>query len=431
MLLYIDPGTGGMLFTILFGLFSVVVFSFRVLMMKMKYRVGGKGKVDEEKLPIVIFTDHKRYWNVFEPILNELEKRQQEAVYMTCSEDDPVFSKSYKYIRGEFIGEGNKAFSRLNLLNASVVLSTTPSLDVFQWKRSRNVDYYIHIPHAPNDITLYRMFGIDHYDALILSGEYQKDQIRKLEKIRDIPAKEIELCGIPYLDEMKKKLENAAPLPPHERTVLLAPSWGINGILTRYGERVIDSLISTGYKIIIRPHPQSFSSEKELIDRLMTKYNDPSLVEWNTDNDNFNVLRRSDILISDYSGVLFDYSLVFDKPVIYTKAGIDYAPYDAAWIDEETWTLEILPVLGSELNDDNIGDIKNLIDTCIDDPSFAQGRIKARSDTWVNIGEGAKRSADFVLRKYDEVAARRAQSDKKNEETPNIKKYALLKGRSH
>ena len=61
--LYIDPGTGGMLFTILFGLFSVVVFSFRVLLMKMKFRVsGGKGeKIDDSKIPLVIFTDHKRY----------------------------------------------------------------------------------------------------------------------------------------------------------------------------------------------------------------------------------------------------------------------------------------------------------------------------------------------------------------------------------
>ena len=29
----------------------------------------------------------------------------------------------------------------------------------------------MHIPHAANDITLYRMFGIDYYDAIMLSGE--------------------------------------------------------------------------------------------------------------------------------------------------------------------------------------------------------------------------------------------------------------------
>ena len=41
MVLYIDPGTGGMLFTILFGIFGVAVFSIRALMLKLKYRVSG------------------------------------------------------------------------------------------------------------------------------------------------------------------------------------------------------------------------------------------------------------------------------------------------------------------------------------------------------------------------------------------------------
>ena len=39
--LYIDPGTGGMLFTILFGLFGVVVFSMRALMMRLKFMPGS------------------------------------------------------------------------------------------------------------------------------------------------------------------------------------------------------------------------------------------------------------------------------------------------------------------------------------------------------------------------------------------------------
>ena len=139
--LYIDPGTGGMLFTILFGLFGVMVFALRTILMKVKFRAsGGKAsKMNEKKIPIAIYTDHKRYWNVFEPFLNEFEKRHQKVVYLTGSEDDPVFEKKYEYVTGQFIGEGNKGFSKLNLLNATVFVSSTPSLDVFQWKRSKSV----------------------------------------------------------------------------------------------------------------------------------------------------------------------------------------------------------------------------------------------------------------------------------------------------
>jgi len=430
--LYIDPGTGGMLFTILFGIFGVAVFSIRALIMKLKFRIsGGKSaKLNDQKLPIVIFTDHKRYWNVFEPIVEELEKRKQKATYLTCSEDDPVFKKQYKYITAEFIGEGNKAFSRLNLLNASVVLSTTPSLDVFQWKRSKNVDCYIHIPHAASDITLYRMFGIDHYDAIILSGEYQEKQIRQLEQLRESTPKDIELCGIPYMDEMKKRLEASGKVPAHDRTVLLAPSWGASGLLSKYGERLIDALISTGYKVTIRPHPQSYSSEKEMLDRLMAKYSDTSKVTWNRDNDNFEVLKQSDILISDFSGVIFDFSLIFDKPVIYTEASFDKRPYDAAWIDEEMWTFRVLPNLGLELTKDNVDSIKDLIDRCIEDPSFQAGRDKARSETWVHIGEGTTRSVDYILKKYNEVTTKKALEEKKASKPEKHKaKKAALSGK--
>lgn len=429
--LYIDPGTGGMLFTILFGLFGVVVFAFRAFIMKLKFRVsGGKAeKVNDNKIPIAIYTDHKRYWNVFEPLLDEFEKRHQKVVYLTGSNDDPIFDKKYEYITGQFIGEGNKGFSKLNLLNASVVVSTTPSLDVFQWKRSKNVDCYIHIPHAPNDINMYRMFGIDHYDAMILSGEYQVKEVRQLEQLRNYPPKDIALCGIPFMDSMKKRLEAAEKLPPHERTVLLAPTWGESGILSRYGERFIDALISTGYKIIVRPHPQSFVSEKDLMDKLMSKYNDTSLVTWNRDNDNFEVLRQSDILISDFSGVMFDFSLVFDKPVIYTKAYLDMRFYDASWVDDELWMFEILPSIGLELNDENIGDIKQLIDKCIDDPSFGKGRDKARSETWVHMGEGAKLAVDYIMKKYDEVIAGKDKVEiKDNTQLNNKEKKVSLKG---
>ena len=411
--LYIDPGTGGMLFTVLFGIFGVIVFSARALLLKMKFAVGRdkNAKVSSQKIPLAIFAETKRYWSIFEPILDELEKKQQETVYLTCSEDDPVFKKGYKYIKGEYLGEGNKAYSKLNMLNASVLFSTTPSLDVFQWKRSKTVDCYIHIMHAAKDITLYRMFGTDHYDAFILSGEYQIKQIRTLEEMRGLPQRDYALCGVPYLDVMKKRVEAAGEVPPHERTVLLAPSWGESGILSRFGEELIDNLITTGYKLIVRPHPQSFDVEKELLDRLMSKYNDASKVVWNRDIDNFEVLRQSDILISDFSGVMFEFAMVFDKPIIYTDTKFDPKPYDADWIEETPWTFSILPSLGLELNESNKDRIKELIDKCIEDPSFVKGREKARSDIWVNIGESAERSADYIISKVKETTAKKTEAE--------------------
>ncbi len=403
--LYIDPGTGSMLFSILIGIIGVAVYFLRTLFVKIKFIISGgkQAKLDMGKLPIVIFSDHKRYWNTFEPICDELERRGVEAYFWTASPDDPALSKGYEHIKCEFIGEGNKAFSRLNLLNADIVLATTPSLDVFQWKRSKNVRWYIHIPHSPGNVNMYRMFGIDYFDAMLLSGKHQEEQTRQLEQLRKLPAKEIELVGLPYWDELYKRIQTSGSAKHDRLTVLLAPSWGPSSILNVYGEKFIDELIKTGYDIVIRPHPQSFTADKETMDRLMAKYPDGEKVEWNRDNDNFDILSRADILISDFSGVLFDFSLLFNKPIMYANADINMDPFDAWWIDETPWTLRILPKLGMPITSESMGNLKSMIDECINDPKYAKNRDEVRKDAWQHPGQSASLIADYLVRKLEEL----------------------------
>lgn len=404
MLLYIDPGTGSMLFTILIGIFFAGFYALRMFLIKLRFKIGGgKVKANSEEIPFVIFSDDKRYWNVFEPICREMDRRGRDIVYMTTSEDDPALDNAYPHVEAKFIGKDNKAFARLNFLNATIVLSTTPSLDVYQWKRSKNVQYYVHILHSAGEIVLYRMFGIDYYDAVLLSGEYQARSVRKLEKLRGLPEKELVLVGIPYMDEMAARLERLEPVPEHPCTVLLAPSWGPSAIFSVYGGRILDVLMKTGYHIIVRPHPQSFISEKDLMEKLMQDYPASEQLEWNQDRDNFEVLNRSDIMISDFSGVIYDFSLVFDKPVIYTDPDYDVGIYDAWWLKAPLWKASALPRLGCQLTEDNMEHLQEVIDSCLTDPKYAEGRRTVKEETWAHVGEGAKRTVDYLLNKYEQL----------------------------
>ena len=407
MRLYIDPGTGSMLFAILIGIIGALNYLLKSWIVKLRFILSGGKKVegDTEKLPFIIFSDDKRYWNVFEPVCRELNRRGMDVVYMTASADDPAINNPYEHIKGQFIGDGNKAFAKLNFLKATMVLSTTPGLDVYQWKRSKDVGYYVHMLHAASEVVTYRMFGIDYYDAVLLSGEYQVQDMRALEKLRGLPEKEFVKIGIPYMDEMARRLRDAGPTPPHKRTVLLAPSWGKSAILQKYGGKIIDKLLAGGYHVIIRPHPQSYKSEKDMIDKLMAAYPDSEDLEWNRDNDNFDVLRRADLLVSDFSGVIFDFTLVFDKPVIYADTKFDKSPYDCWWLDTPYWTFEILPQIGQQLTEDNFDTLGDMVQQCLTDPKYAQGRDTARAQTWVYPGEGAVRAADYLEQKMKELTA--------------------------
>ncbi len=398
MFFYIDPGTGSMLFTILIGVLGALIYALRNSWMKLKVLfLGGRSREKSSSgTPFVFFTDSKRYWTIFKPLCDEMEKRGETVLYLTASPDDPLLEEKYTHIKTEFIGEGNRAYARMNMLQADVVLSSTPGLDVYQWKRSRNVSWYVHVLHAANGVTCYRMFGVDYYDALLLSGEYQIREVRELEAQRHLPEKECVLAGLPHMDALLKKLQEHGPAPEHGTTVLLAPSWGPSSIFNRFGEQMIENLCKTGYHIILRPHPQSMVSEKELIARLRSRFPESEKLEWNFDNDNFDVLYRSDLLISDYSGVVFDFALVFDRPVIYADVSFDFEPYDAGWLNNEMWTFRALPKVGVQLTPENADMLPELIEESLHSRAFAEGRREAIAETWANQGNSIPAIADYL-----------------------------------
>lgn len=407
VILYIDPGTGSMLFTVLIGILGAFVYTLRMLWIRMRFRLtGGKSKDSRKKYPLVIFSDDKRYWNIFAPICRELGSRGIDTVYFTQSPDDPALTQKDAHVKAVCIGKDNRAFTKLNYLRSDILLSTTPGLEVYQWKRSPEVKWYVHIPHAPSDITLYRMFGLDYYDAVLLSGDYQAEQIRQLEALRELPAKELVKVGIPYMDEMAARLSQAEQLPPHPTTVLLAPSWGESALFSVYGGEILRVLLGTGYHVIVRPHPQSFVSEKERMEALRREFPESDRLEWNRDRDNFQVLRRSDILISDFSGVIFEFSLLYDKPVIYTDPNFDLGPYDAWWLKDPLWTVGALPRIGEALTRENLPELKSLIDACLQDPRYAAGRRQVKAETWAYPGQGARIAADYLEAKLRELNAK-------------------------
>lgn len=407
VMLYIDPGTGSMLFAILIGIVTSLMFLWKSFLLKLKFLVhGGRVEETEKRLPYVIFSDSKRYWNVFKPICDEFEKRGVQLEYLTASPDDPALSSEYQHVNCRFIGENNKAFAKLNMLDAGILLSTTPGLDVYQWKRSANVDWYVHIFHAVDEGTGYRMFGMDYYDAVLLTGAFQEKYIRKLEELRNLPAKELVVAGSTYMDALKEKLDAKTGVK-EGKTVLLAPSWGESSILTKYGADILRALVATGYNIVVRPHPQSLTSEKAVLEPLWKEFPDSEHLHWNYDNDNFEALWNADLMITDFSGIIFDYALVFGKPIIYADTSFDPAPYDAAWIEEPLWRFEVLKELGAPLKKEDFPRMRELIDDLLQQEQGREAREKVRDEAWQCIGESAKLTVDYMIHKYEELSLKK------------------------
>ena len=403
LLLYIDPGTGSMLFSIVVGAAATLFFLGKAAWIKVKLlftakKNGVSTTVDSNFKKYVIYNEGMQYWNTFKPVCDEFEKRQIELTYYTSAEKDPCFEQGYKYIKPEFIGEGNMAFVKLNMLSAGFVLMTTPGLQVYQLKRSKRVAHYSHVLHMPNDATTYRLFGLDYFDSVLLTGDYQKTDIQFLEEQRGINKKQLVTVGCPYLDVYK---ENIAKIPEEENhpfTVLVSPSWGDVGILKKYGEKLLDPLAATGWRIIVRPHPQSKKSEADMLARLEERYKDNKNIEWDYERQNIFSLKKADIMISDFSGIIFDYTFLCDKPVMYVNAGMDLRPYDAYDLgDKKLWQYASLEKFGKQLDEKDFSNIKEVIQNMSDSKELASARAQAKAEAWMHEGEAGKNIADFMI----------------------------------
>ena len=396
---YIDPGTGSLLFSALFGIIGTLFFLSKALLIKLKTfsfadKINKKENISKAK--IIIYGEDKRYYNVFKPIIEELINLEIPTIYYSSSYDDKIFEIKSDFLKSEFIGTGNKAYAKLNFIEADICLMTTPNLDVFQLKRSKGVKKYVHITHSSAETSTYCLYSLDFFDAVFLNGQHQIRDIRELENKRNTIIKDLYVVGNPYLDELSKMKETITKENNNKKTILIAPSWGMNCLFRRFGEKLLDNVVNSDYNIIIRPHPQSLISDKDIIDKFQNRYKGKNNVEWDFNRVNIYSLSKADIMISDFSGVIFDYAFLFEKPVIIPSFTFDKRGTDAIEIDEEVWTFETIPKISFKLDENNFSNISQIIEDSINNETLKNNILKAKEEAYMYEGQASKRAAQFL-----------------------------------
>ena len=402
---YIDPGTGSLLFSALFGIIGTAFFLFKAFLIKLKTMSFSKDKSSKllnKNARLIIYGEDKRYYNVFKPIIDELLKLEIPIIYYSSSEDDPIFDIKHELLYTEFIGVGNKAYAKLNFIEADICLMTTPNLDIFNLKRSKGVKKYVHIVHSPV-IPLYRLYSLDFFDSVLINGNHQEEYIRELEKLREEDPKEVVIVGSSYLDELDKKKKQLKLDSVKSDSILLSPSWGDNALLIRYGSKLIDELLKSKMHIIIRPHPQSLISEKTVLDNLQNMYKDKKNIEWDFSVDNIISFSRSKIMISDFSGVIFDYTFLFERPVLIPEFKFDKSVYDIAMLKDEIWTFKVLPKISIHIEEKDFSNIAKIISKTIKSNNIVENIRDVKKEAYMYQGESSKLTAEYIKNSLDNM----------------------------
>jgi len=404
---YIDPGTGSMLLSVILGASTALLFVLNSLFIKIKMFLcskTAKGDLIKNNIPYVIYCEGKQYFSVFKPVADEFEKRKIPLVFLTSAKDDPMLAQKYEFVECRYIGSGSKAYLNLAFLRADICLMTTPQLDVLQLKRSKFVKHYSHLFHSITFSMDYRLFGLDYYDSILCDGEFQIPLIREIEHKRNLPEKELVVVGSTYMDYLEDYLLNNCKInqgggEEKHLTVLIAPSWGPDSLFRKFGYEFLDDLAKASFNVIIRPHPQSLIVEKEFIAKIKDRFKEYKNIQWNFDMNNIDIMSKSDILISDFSSIMFDYAFLFNKPFIFANQNMHKEMYDMCDIDGPVWRYEIMKEIGSRIKENNLKDIVQIINDMHSRQNEYSNKIEdLRKIAWEKRGNAAKNVADYLIK---------------------------------
>lgn len=100
-----------------------------------------------------------------------------------------------------------------------------------------------------------------------------------------------------------------------------------------------------------------------MVELLQNELSAFSHVEWDFERENVRALAKSDVLISDFSGIIFDFAFLFGGPILYPKFEFDFRIYDAGDVPTEPWTFRTLRNIGYALKEKDFETIGEILES--------------------------------------------------------------------
>ncbi len=353
---------------------------------------------------IVFYSEGKGFYKYFRDVIEEIINRTDIVIhYITSDYNDDVLQLESEQFQTYFIGE-NKLIVLMMKMDADIVVMTTPDLQRYQIKRSivRKDIEYIYIDHSIGSMNMtYRKHALDHYDTIFACNEYDKTEIREMERSYGTKPKNIVEFGYCLIDNMISEYEKSDNSEVVHQTpiILIAPSWQDDNLIDLCVEDVLDGLTGKGYNVIVRPHPQYIRHNMNRINELKNKYDKCPDIEFQTDFSSNKTVYDADILVTDWSGISYEYSLTTLKPTLFVNTPMKVMNPDYGEISVTPMDIEIRNKIGIAIEPVNIRDeISKAVERLLHEDSFSKETMKEyRSRYLYNVGCSARVGADYII----------------------------------
>ena len=291
--------------------------------------------IKTNKKLIVFYSEGVNYRKYLSPVLNKFANDQNfKTVYVSSDINDNEFISSN--IEIFIIGGGLFRLIFFTLLKCEFLITSLSNLNN-NIKVSKNCKKIAYIPHSLcSTHKVYEKNAFQHYDIFFATGNYQKEELKKAEKINNYNSKKIFDVGYVFFENFNKK--EFISVKPEKNFVVFAPSWQRDNknLLKDFGKELIQTLIQKNFSVILRTHPEALKRSKNSINSIIKEFSREKKFFLNTDLRDFSAFKKSEILITDNGGVSIEYVYLFEKPVLYINYSDKIQNKDFREIDENT-----------------------------------------------------------------------------------------------
>jgi len=381
--------------------------------MKLDFNFGKEWKELKkiENLPfnekrIIFYAENKASMNHFKTLIFELtEKMNFHICYVTSVKDDLMLTSKNQKIKSFYIGEGTARTKFFLTLRTKILIMDMPDLEKFHIKRSKVYPvHYIYIFHSMFSVHSYLREGaIDHYDTIFCVGKHHVDEIRETEKICKLKPKKLLSYGFPRLDTLIQQRDHIQVELQPKKLILITPSYGKNNLLETCGLELIDILLKSNFKVLVRPHFKILKESKKLMKKINDEFgmNPDFILEKGVIPTE--LFQSSTCMISDWSGISLEYAFTFEHSVIFIDVPKKILNPNSGKISLEPMEISIRHKVGHVVSPTRIKEIPNLIITLKGDEKNGEKIRDIRSQTVYNLGKSAKIGAKYIQKLNEEL----------------------------
>lgn len=361
---------------------------------------------------LVFYSEGSGFYKYYKGTIEYLLEHTNITIhYITSDYNDRIFDLAGKNdkIRAYYIGE-KKLITLMMKMDADIVVMTTPDLETYHIKRSyvRKDIEYIFVMHDMGSFNLTNRNGaVDHFDTVFCTGKHQKEEVEKIEIAKNLPKKTTVEAGYDLLDDMIKDYESNKTVTERP-VILIGPSWQVDSIMDSCIDDILEGFKNSEFDVIVRPHPQYVRHKAEKCEALKEKYKEYSNISVQTDFSSNSTVFDAAILVTDWSGICFEYAYTTKRPVIFIDTPMKVMNPEYKMIDTVPINIMLRNEIGKSIA---MEDAKSTIDVAremIANADSYSDKIEAFRNEYVyNLGHSAEISAKYIINQLKKKVAER------------------------